>query len=41
MSRRRIDVLPLISARYSLDEGLAAFERAAQKGVLKVLIRMD
>jgi len=31
---------PLISARYSLDEGLAAVNQAAQKGVLKVLVRM-
>lgn len=33
-----VDPLPLIQARYSLDEGLAALERAAQPGVLKVLI---
>ena len=37
LSQRRVDVLPLISARYSLDEGLAAFQHAEAKGVLKVL----
>ncbi len=40
LSQRRVDVLPLISARYSLDEGLDAFEHAGKKGVLKVLIRI-
>nr|MDQ2716209.1 zinc-binding dehydrogenase [Chloroflexota bacterium] len=40
LSQRTIDVQPLISARYTLDEGLAAFQHAAQKGALKVLMRM-
>ncbi len=40
LSNRRIDVLPLISARYSLDDGLEAFGHAEQKGVLKVLVRV-
>lgn len=40
LSQRRVDVLPLISARYSLDEGLDAFEYAEQKSVLKVLVRV-
>jgi threonine dehydrogenase-like Zn-dependent dehydrogenase len=40
LANRLIDVEPLIQARYSLDEGLAAFERAAQKGTLKVLVQM-
>ena len=34
----RVDVEPLIHARYPLSEGLAAFERASTKGVLKVLL---
>jgi threonine dehydrogenase-like Zn-dependent dehydrogenase len=38
LSQRKVDVLPLISARYSLDDGLAAFNHAGQKGVLKVLM---
>jgi threonine dehydrogenase-like Zn-dependent dehydrogenase len=38
LSRKLVDVRPLISARYTLDEGLEAFERAGQKGVLKVLV---
>jgi threonine dehydrogenase-like Zn-dependent dehydrogenase len=40
LSQRRVDVLPLISARYSLDDGLNAFEHAGQKGVLKVLVQV-
>jgi threonine dehydrogenase-like Zn-dependent dehydrogenase len=34
----QVDVEPLIHARYPLSEGLAAFERASTKGVLKVLL---
>lgn len=33
-----IDVAPLISGIYPLSEGLKAFERAAQPGVLKILL---
>jgi threonine dehydrogenase-like Zn-dependent dehydrogenase len=40
LSQRRVDVLPLISARYSLDEAAAAFEHAARPEALKVLIRI-
>lgn len=40
LSQRRVDVLPLISARYSLDEGLDAFAYAGQPGVLKVLVKI-
>lgn len=40
LSQKLVDIHPLISARYTLDEGLAAFERARQKGVLKVLMQI-
>jgi threonine dehydrogenase-like Zn-dependent dehydrogenase len=40
LNQRTVDVRPLISARYSLDEGLAAIEYAAQRGVLKVLLHV-
>jgi len=40
LSHKLVDVLPLISARYSLDEGLAAFEYARQTGVLKVQVKV-
>jgi threonine dehydrogenase-like Zn-dependent dehydrogenase len=40
LSQKLVDVRPLISAQFSLDEGLAAFEYAAQPGVLKVLVKM-
>ena len=34
----RVEVEPLISARYPLERGEAAFAKAAEKGVLKVLL---
>ena len=40
LSQRTIDVRPLISARYTLDDALAAFEYAAKPGVLKVLVQV-
>lgn len=33
-----VDVAPLIHARYSLDDGIAALAHAGKKGVLKVLV---
>jgi threonine dehydrogenase-like Zn-dependent dehydrogenase len=36
----KIDVAPLIHARYSLAEGLSAFEHAQQRGVLKVILEI-
>jgi alcohol dehydrogenase len=38
LSRGLVDVKSLIAARYPLDEGLAAMEHAARKGVLKVIL---
>ncbi len=38
LAERRVDVEPLIQARYPLREGLAAFEHAARPGVLKVVL---
>jgi threonine dehydrogenase-like Zn-dependent dehydrogenase len=40
LSQRTIDVSPLISASYPLDDALAAFACAAQPGVLKVLMHV-
>ena len=40
LSQRTVDVHPLMSAHYNLDDGLAAFEHAARPGVLKVLVRI-
>lgn len=40
LANHLIDVEPLIQARYSLADGIAAFERAAQKGTLKVIVQM-
>ena len=34
----RMEVCPLIQARYPLADGLAAFDHAARRGVLKVLV---
>lgn len=36
----QVDVLPLIHARYSLSDGLKAFDHAQQKGVMKVLLEI-
>ena len=36
-----VDVEPFVDAVYPLDEGLAAFQRAATPGILKVLLSMD
>ncbi len=36
-----VDVEALIDGCYSLSDGLAAFQQAAQKGVLKILLEMD
>lgn len=40
LSKKTIDVHPLISGRYSLDNALIAFDYASQSGVLKVLIHI-
>src|SRR5437868_7526524 len=40
LNQKLVDVHPLISACYPLDEGLTAFQYAAQKGVLKVLVQV-
>jgi len=36
----KVDVQPLIQARYPLSEGLAAFNHAQQRGALKVLLEI-
>jgi threonine dehydrogenase-like Zn-dependent dehydrogenase len=40
LEQQAVDVEPVIHARYALDAGVAAFERAATKGTLKVLLEM-
>jgi len=40
LERGLVDVAPLVQARYPLGEALAAFERAARPGTLKVLVGM-
>lgn len=40
LSHKLIDVQPLISATYALNDGLEAFQYASQAGVLKVLVRI-
>ncbi len=40
LNQKLVNVHPLISAGYPLDEGLTAFQYAAQKGVLKVLVQV-
>ena len=41
LERELVDVASLVDSVYEMDEGLAAFERAATKGALKVLVTMD
>jgi threonine dehydrogenase-like Zn-dependent dehydrogenase len=41
LARQQIEVGPLIQARYPLDEGVTAFERAAMKGTLKVIVKIN
>jgi threonine dehydrogenase-like Zn-dependent dehydrogenase len=40
LSQRAVDVRPLISASYTLNDALAALTYAARPGVLKVLVQM-
>jgi len=39
LEQQLVDVMPLIQGDFRLSEGLAAFERAGQRGALKILIR--
>jgi threonine dehydrogenase-like Zn-dependent dehydrogenase len=39
LRRRKVDVTGMLSAEHSLEEAPAAFREAAQRGVLKVLLR--
>jgi threonine dehydrogenase-like Zn-dependent dehydrogenase len=41
LAARRVDVAPLIDARYPLAEGLAAFAHAQRPGALKVLLQIS
>lgn len=36
-----VQVGPLVQAQYSINDGLQAFEHAARKGTLKVILRID
>ncbi len=40
LQTKRVDVTPLITASYPLDDGLTAFEHAQRPDALKVLLRM-
>lgn len=40
LEERRVDVKPLVSKVFSIEQGVEAFKYAAQKGVLKVLIKV-
>jgi threonine dehydrogenase-like Zn-dependent dehydrogenase len=39
LAMRLVEVEPLITATYALEQGLAAFQRATTSGALKVLVR--
>jgi threonine dehydrogenase-like Zn-dependent dehydrogenase len=40
LERKSIDVRPLITKTFSIEDGIEAFEYARRKGVLKVLLKM-
>lgn len=40
LEQKLVDPTSLIEARYSLQDGLAAFEKAAERGAMKVLVEM-
>ncbi len=37
---KKVDLLPLISAEYNLEEGLKALEHASRKGILKIILKV-
>lgn len=37
---RKVDVMPLISASYGLEEGITAFEHAVKRDALKIILRL-
>ena len=39
LRERKVDVRPMLSAEFPLEQAPAAFAEAARKGVLKVLLR--
>jgi len=41
LADKQVEVESMIQARFSLDEGVAAFQRAAVKGTLKVVVTMS
>lgn len=41
LERRAVNVLPLITDEMGIDDGVRGVNRAAEKGVLKVILRMD
>ncbi|MEA5569997.1 MDR/zinc-dependent alcohol dehydrogenase-like family protein [Calothrix sp. UHCC 0171] len=41
LAQGKVDVIPLIHSRFPLTDGLAAFEVAQTKGVMKVLLEMN
>jgi threonine dehydrogenase-like Zn-dependent dehydrogenase len=40
LTRKRIDILPLVAARMNLSDGAAAFQQAARRGTLKILLHI-
>jgi threonine dehydrogenase-like Zn-dependent dehydrogenase len=41
LAQQKVNVLPMIQARFPLSDGLAAFDRATVKGTLKVLVELS
>jgi len=41
LEQRTIEVTPLIDDRFSINDGVSAMKRAAEPGVMKVLLEFD
>ena len=41
LQNKTVDVRPLISGSYPIEEGIAAFHKASQKGILKIILKLE
>ncbi len=41
LQNKTVDVRPLISGSYAIEDGIAAFNKASQKGILKIILKFE
>lgn len=41
LQNKTVDVRPLISGSYPIEDGVAAFNKASQKGILKIILKFE